>query len=78
MKAPAPQPRRRDAAVILALLLVGATIWLLVLGPMGGRTGWYTLAAIAILLLAARLADPWIRRFSRLISGKGKRRDRAA
>lgn len=74
MKERQPQPRRRDAAVIVAMLLAGGTLWLTVLGPMGGRTGWVTLLAILTLLAAVRLCDPWIRRFSRWVSGKGKRR----
>ena len=74
MKEPTPQPRRRDAAVIAAALLAAATIWITVLGPLGGETGWITLAAILTLLVLLRLTDPWIRRFSRWVSGKGKRR----
>jgi len=77
VKEPQPQPRRRDAAVILAMLATAATLWFSLLGPLGGRTGWYTLLAIAVLLILARLADPWIRRLSRRVAGKGKRREDA-
>jgi len=73
VKEPLPRPRRRDAALIVSLLLVAATIWFTVLGPLGGTAGWNTLLAIAILLAAGRFAGPLVRRLSRKVQGKGKR-----
>jgi len=68
-----PRPRRRDAALIVALLLVAATIWFTVLGPLGGTAGWNTLLAIVVLLAAGRFSGPFIRALSRKVQGKGKR-----
>ena len=73
MRPPAPQPRRRDAAVIVAMMLVAATLWLTVLGPLGGHAGWYTLGAVLVLLALAKLGDPLVRRFSRWVRGRSKR-----
>jgi len=68
-----PQPRRRDAAVLVLGLLVLGSLWFTVLGPMGGPAGWRTLLAIALVLGLLRLAGPGIRAFSRRVR-RGARR----
>lgn len=73
MRPPALQPFRREAAVILAALAVLGLLWVAALAPLSGRAGWTSLVAAALLLGALRLADPWVRRFSRWVSGKGRR-----
>ena len=56
------------------MILVAGTIWLTVLGPLGGKTGWYTLGAILVVLALTRFADPVIRGFSRWVLGRRSRR----
>lgn len=70
MQAPEPPPRRRDAAVLLGLLLVAGTLWVTVLGPLGGDAGWRTLLGVAALLALSRLFDGPLRRFRRRVRGR--------
>ncbi|KAA3613469.1 MAG: hypothetical protein DWQ01_02800 [Planctomycetota bacterium] len=78
MKEPTPQPRRRDAAVLIAAMLGAATLWFTVLGPMSGGVSWRTLLAVLGILLVMRLATPAIYKLSRWVSGKGKSSKNAA